>query len=544
MFSTQHLSNAWFVRAQNEKTRYVPLPLRPTLAGAAAGGATPPPLTGAERSALTVIAAHVRERVQLKQVWIYAEVPGEDARVEIEDVARVSTSGKQEIPDSAARVIALGAVRDQRRLGRGAVSYEGGVHLVTAETNAGRLVAVVASGAGGERPRDEAEVALLELADIAARVLADPNQTPFRREPAKPASERPSTQVGEAARREGASRPVAYGAGLAEALTSLRRPPVWAESKERLTSELGQRHPALGAAIRTVETDPGLALALMATANSLTSRPRDGFTSVPEVIRALGPRTVLKLAEALPVLQPGNGSDALATALARLSGHALATRGAADIVARRLGDPKVEELRLAALLHDIGKVALAAASAEYLAGLGDPTTTPEERIAAERRRLGLDHATIGAVVLRRLGLPKSLCTAVERHHADDAGGPAAIVRLADMVAHQSNGDAVSPTALGAAGRRLGIEPAELQRIIYDLPRSRESREPSPEPSPLTPMQQKVLVGLSTGRTYKQIAADLSVSESTVRTHLHNLYGKLEVSDRAQAVLLAAERGWI
>jgi DNA-binding NarL/FixJ family response regulator len=58
------------------------------------------------------------------------------------------------------------------------------------------------------------------------------------------------------------------------------------------------------------------------------------------------------------------------------------------------------------------------------------------------------------------------------------------------------------------------------------------------------MQHKALMGLANGMTYKQIAAELSVSESTVRTHLHNLYGKLEVSDRAQAVLLAAERGWI
>jgi DNA-binding NarL/FixJ family response regulator len=58
------------------------------------------------------------------------------------------------------------------------------------------------------------------------------------------------------------------------------------------------------------------------------------------------------------------------------------------------------------------------------------------------------------------------------------------------------------------------------------------------------MQEKALRGLAEGKLYKQIAADLGLAESTVRSHLHNLYRKLDVSDRAQAVLLASQRGWI
>jgi DNA-binding NarL/FixJ family response regulator len=44
--------------------------------------------------------------------------------------------------------------------------------------------------------------------------------------------------------------------------------------------------------------------------------------------------------------------------------------------------------------------------------------------------------------------------------------------------------------------------------------------------------------------YKEIADDLSLSSSTVRTHLHNVYRKLGAIDRAQAVLIAREKGWI
>jgi putative nucleotidyltransferase with HDIG domain len=480
-----------------------------------------------------VIAEHVRERAKLSQLWIFARAQGAEAQAEIDEVAHAS-AGEAGIPPASARVIALEAVGGRRRFEPRTVTFEAGVHVVAGETSAGRLLLVIAAGPSGDSLRAEAERALVELTDIAARVLAD-DPAPYPRQADRPvaagAPESPA-QV----------RPAAYGSGLAEALSQLRRPPILDESRLRLAQELGQRHPAVGAAVRTIETDAGLALAVLAAANGQHGKPRDGYASVPDALAALGPHATLRLVEELPAVQ--RGGDRLATAFRRLSGHAIATRAAADLIARQVGDPKADVLRAAALLHDVGKVTLAASSPHYLAGVADAGSTPEERIVAERRRLGIDHATIGAVAVRRLGLPKSLATAIERHHSSDASGPAAIVRLADMLAHDAYGDAVAAPALTAAGRAFRLDAGALQRIAYDLPRVREQRDVTAEPSPLTPMQQRVLGGLARGFTYKQIAADLSVSESTVRTHLHNLYGKLEVSDRAQAVLLAAERGWI
>jgi LuxR family maltose regulon positive regulatory protein len=54
----------------------------------------------------------------------------------------------------------------------------------------------------------------------------------------------------------------------------------------------------------------------------------------------------------------------------------------------------------------------------------------------------------------------------------------------------------------------------------------------------------VLQHLAEGMVYKQIARELALSVSTVRSHLHNVYGKLGAVDRAQAVLIANERGWL
>ena len=65
-----------------------------------------------------------------------------------------------------------------------------------------------------------------------------------------------------------------------------------------------------------------------------------------------------------------------------------------------------------------------------------------------------------------------------------------------------------------------------------------------DPCPLSTREVEVLKRLAEGKVYKQIAHELALSTSTVRTHLHNIYGKLGAVDRAQAVLMATERGWL
>ena len=65
-----------------------------------------------------------------------------------------------------------------------------------------------------------------------------------------------------------------------------------------------------------------------------------------------------------------------------------------------------------------------------------------------------------------------------------------------------------------------------------------------EPCPLSRREIDALRGLAEGKVYKEIATEMGLSASTVRTHLHNVYRKIGAADRAQAVLVARERGWI
>ncbi len=58
------------------------------------------------------------------------------------------------------------------------------------------------------------------------------------------------------------------------------------------------------------------------------------------------------------------------------------------------------------------------------------------------------------------------------------------------------------------------------------------------------MELEVLQRLAEGLRNKEIGAVLSISEDTVKIHVKNIFAKLEVIDRTQAVVKAAQRGII
>lgn len=96
-----------------------------------------------------------------------------------------------------------------------------------------------------------------------------------------------------------------------------------------------------------------------------------------------------------------------------------------------------------------------------------------------------------------------------------------------------------------------IEPAELIRAIHAvmhgeaylhpdvMKKVMERMKPHPEASiSLTPRELEVLEWMASSNTYKQIAAQLGVSEETIRSHAKNILEKLHQPNRAQAVLTA------
>jgi DNA-binding NarL/FixJ family response regulator len=86
-----------------------------------------------------------------------------------------------------------------------------------------------------------------------------------------------------------------------------------------------------------------------------------------------------------------------------------------------------------------------------------------------------------------------------------------------------------------------FSPSVTRRLIEEFS-SRGVREPPPALAELTARELEVLRLLARGRSNPEIAADLVVSEHTVKTHVAHILQKLDLRDRTQAVVVAYESG--
>jgi putative nucleotidyltransferase with HDIG domain len=334
-----------------------------------------------------------------------------------------------------------------------------------------------------------------------------------------------------------------HGRRLTIAFEALEAFPALAESRDRLISIVSKDHVATADVVTAVESDVALIIAVLRVANQVGGG-RGRVDTVVGAVELLTPRTVQGLAGRVRTFDFFERSSVWEAAPERFRLHALATQHAADRIAAEVGFEHRDRLTATSLLHDIGKLVLLHAYPGYPSQVHRGARTPEERIHQERRELGVDHALVGGVLARRWGLPATIASTIERHHNPDAEGEAAFVRLADMLAHYEQGAPVSPAEMLRTARIVGLGPAELRRVMYELPSTPSQRRRHVDPCPLSGRELSVLQRLAEGKVYKQIAHELTLSTSTVRTHLHNIYGKLGAVDRAQAVLIATERGWL
>jgi putative nucleotidyltransferase with HDIG domain len=335
-----------------------------------------------------------------------------------------------------------------------------------------------------------------------------------------------------------------HGRRLAAAFEALEAFPALAESRNRVLRVVRDEHPPVGEVVAAVESDPALVITVLRIANRTASSRKAKVAEIPKAVEILTPGGVEALAARTAVFDFFERTSGWESAPERFRLHAVATQTAADRIAREIGYEDRDELLVSALLHDVGKLVLMHAYPGYPGQIHGQARTPDERVHRERRELGVDHALVGGVLARRWGLPNRLASAIERHHSEEADGEAGMVRLADMLAHYGHSQSVDPKRLMRAARAVELGPAKLRSLMYELPQPSAGPKRNVEPCPLSARELEVLKRLAEGKVYKQIAHELDLSTSTVRTHLHNTYAKLGAVDRAQAVLIATERGWL
>lgn len=102
----------------------------------------------------------------------------------------------------------------------------------------------------------------------------------------------------------------------------------------------------------------------------------------------------------------------------------------------------------------------------------------------------------------------------------------------------------SPEELVSAIRQVysgnsTLHPAVARKLLQEI--SQPSRQQGEE-EPLTERENAVLKLVAQGRSNREIANELTISEATVRTHVSHILAKLELSSRTQAALYALRKG--
>ena len=109
-----------------------------------------------------------------------------------------------------------------------------------------------------------------------------------------------------------------------------------------------------------------------------------------------------------------------------------------------------------------------------------------------------------------------------------------------LLKNASEDDLLGAVRAVAAGESA-LHPSVARKV---LERFSANTTPTPPEDDLSPRELEVLRVAATGRTNKEIARDLDISPRTVQVHLANIFSKLGVGSRTEAVLFGIKRGWI
>jgi DNA-binding NarL/FixJ family response regulator len=102
-------------------------------------------------------------------------------------------------------------------------------------------------------------------------------------------------------------------------------------------------------------------------------------------------------------------------------------------------------------------------------------------------------------------------------------------------------DLLTAVRVVARGEAL-LSPSVTRRVIQEVTRHQRRAPRSPDLDRLTQRELEVLRLLAEGRSNAEIAAELYLSEATVKTHTSSVLSKLGLRDRVQVVIFAYKQG--
>jgi DNA-binding NarL/FixJ family response regulator len=187
-------------------------------------------------------------------------------------------------------------------------------------------------------------------------------------------------------------------------------------------------------------------------------------------------------------------------------------------------------------------------AADGVQAIDAAATLRPEVVLMDVRMPGMDGITATAAICARTSARVLMLTTydVDEHVYDALRAGASGFLLKTMRGREL----VDAVRVVAAGEAL-LAPTVTRRLIAEIVgRSAPVATPGPKPAGagrlggLSPRETDTLRALARGLSNAEIAAELYVTEHTVKTHVSNLLTKLGLRDRVQAVVLAYESGLV
>jgi len=175
----------------------------------------------------------------------------------------------------------------------------------------------------------------------------------------------------------------------------------------------------MGRVAKAIGMDPALATKVLRIANSPIYAQRRRSENLRQALVVLGLNATLTLALSFSLVKQLKGGKPNGLDYPHYWRRALLGATAARVLGEAAGHSLGEELFLAGLLQDVGMIALDRSVPELYRDTAAVQPDHREIAAHERRRIGLDHAAVGAWLMRQWNLPERLSKAIEQSHKVD-----------------------------------------------------------------------------------------------------------------------------
>jgi putative nucleotidyltransferase with HDIG domain len=234
---------------------------------------------------------------------------------------------------------------------------------------------------------------------------------------------------------------------------------------------------------RMIEDDPAIMARVLKVVNSALYAGTVEIESVSQAVARLGMTAINNLALSTSVFSAFHeGPDALFDRQAFWR-HSISVGIATCVIQKRVTSHlkqrhSKENLRLAGLIHDIGKIVMEQyLQDDFRRAISDARSQPMPLFEAEQAQVGADHAQIGAWLAAKWGLAEDLVQVIRWHH-EPASAPTehweltVMCHIANYICNQQKigdgGDLAAPELKQMLWKGLGLSVGDISSIVDEI----------------------------------------------------------------------------